>query len=265
MVPLPDGTDPADLIERDGAGALRERVEQSAPFVVFHVERILEQRRRAGAPRGEIGRCVSSARCSPGCRRASLRDDLVRRVAGRLELSEANIASLVSGPGSTAANGTGGAPANGGVPAAGGRMAVSGLEHGVRAERGFLVLCVAVPSAGDVVLKQIDPGELLTSELYRRAARHLAGRCASPLSDLPDDDEQLAKVVADLVARAGRSGQVGEDHLEHARLVLDLARKDRAIVRARAASAGGITELAREREQVLVAIRAVTARLERAV
>ena len=51
VVPLPEGTDPADLVERDGADALRGRVEQSAPFVVFHVERILE-RARGGQRRG---------------------------------------------------------------------------------------------------------------------------------------------------------------------------------------------------------------------
>src|SRR5436305_922392 len=43
VVALPDGTDPAELIERDGGDALRARVESSQPFVVFHVERILDR------------------------------------------------------------------------------------------------------------------------------------------------------------------------------------------------------------------------------
>ena len=55
------------------------------------------------------------------------------------------------------------------------------------------------------------------------------------------------------------------ERLEHARLVLELARVDRAIVRARAAGAAGTNELAHEREQVLEAIRGVVARLEKAV
>ena len=37
VVPLPEGTDPADLIERDGAEALRALVQSSTPFVVFNV------------------------------------------------------------------------------------------------------------------------------------------------------------------------------------------------------------------------------------
>src|SRR5205807_10046067 len=40
VVPLPDGMDPAELIQREGADRLRERVAASVPFVEFHVERI---------------------------------------------------------------------------------------------------------------------------------------------------------------------------------------------------------------------------------
>ncbi|HYZ82149.1 MAG TPA: DNA primase, partial [Solirubrobacteraceae bacterium] len=91
VVPLPEGTDPADLIERDGADALRSRVQESAPFVVFNVERILDRadtRSAEGRDRAlnelrpvftELGASV-------------LRDDLVRRVAGRLELTEGRLA-----------------------------------------------------------------------------------------------------------------------------------------------------------------------------
>ena len=42
VVPLPEGTDPGELIAREGAEALRQRVEGSVPFVVFQIERILE-------------------------------------------------------------------------------------------------------------------------------------------------------------------------------------------------------------------------------
>jgi hypothetical protein len=143
---------------------------------------------------------------------------------------------------------------------------VRALDQGVRAERTFLVTCVALPAAGEEALAAIDPDEFLTSDPLRRAARHLVGRVGSPLADLPPDDEELARVVADLVARAGRAGAVGVDRLEHARLVLERSRIDRAIRRARASGAGaGIPSLAREREQVLEGIRRVVARMEKAV
>jgi hypothetical protein len=139
------------------------------------------------------------------------------------------------------------------------------LDQGLRAERTFLALCVARPQAGARVLFEIDLDRLITSEVMRRAARHLAGRTQSPLADLPDDDDQLARVVADLVARAGRAGAVSDDQLEHARLVLEQARIDRAIRRAKSEGGTGVAELAREREAVMAARRTVYARLEKAV
>ena len=99
----------------------------------------------------------------------------------------------------------------------------------------------------------------------RRAARHLAGRTQSPLADLPPDDEDLARTVAGLVEEAGRAGHVTDDQLEHARLLLEQARIDRAIRRAKSEGGTGIAELAREREAVMAARRTVYARLEKAV
>ncbi len=259
VVPLPEGTDPAELVQSEGGDALRSLVDGSSPFVVFRVEWILA--------RAELGSAEGRDKALQELRpvlcelpASVVRDELVRRVAGRLELSEARLASLVSGGGSaTPAAGSGGAHS---APAGG---SVSALDRGMRTERTFLVLCLAVPRAGEEALLRIDPDELLTSEVLRRAAKHLTGRTSSPLADLPSDDDQLARVIADLVARAGRAGQVDEERLEHARLLLELARIDRAIVRARAQGSGGTRELAHEREQLLAAIRGVVARLEAAV
>ena len=252
VVPLPDDTDPAELVEREGVEALRARVESSVPFVVFHVERILE-RADTGSAEGR-DRALDELRPVLADLPASvLREDLLRRVAGRLELSEGRLASLLASPRPRAA-----------AASVSGAVATATLDHGERAERTFLALCIAVPQAG-AALREIDPDELLTSDLYRRAARHLAGRTRSPLSELPPDDEELARLVADLVDRAGRAGSVSVDQLEHARLVLELARIDRAIRRARTSGAPGIAELARERERVLEAIGRTVARLETAV
>ncbi|HUA04263.1 MAG TPA: DNA primase [Solirubrobacteraceae bacterium] len=258
VVPLPEGTDPAELIERAGADALRERVAASVPFVKFHVERILEQHDLTSAE----GRDRAFNQLQPALRdlpRGAFGEELLRRVAGKLELSEARLASLIegvspAGPARTGSDGNG-TPTNGAEP----------LDQGFRAERTFLALCVALPQAGARTLFEIDPEQLITSGLMRRAARHLAGRTQSPLADLPPDDDELARTVADLVARAGRAGHVDEDQLEHARLVLERARLERAIRRARAEQGSGIGELARQREAVLDKIRKVVARLERAV
>ena len=68
-------------------------------------------------------------------------------------------------------------------------------------------------------------------------------------------------MVAGLVQLAGRVLTPSADRLEHARLVLDLERLERAILRARA-EGEGTSELAREREQTRDAYRDVVSRLE---
>jgi DNA primase len=280
VVPLPEGTDPADLIERAGADALRELVAASVPFVKFHVERILERNDLTSAE----GRDHAFNQLQPALRdlpRDAFGEELLRRVAGRLELSEARLGSLIEGaarqngsgttaPGARAgtapgagAAGTGGASAGAGQDSA--REGAPTLDHGVRAERTFLALCIAMPALGARTLFEIDTEQLITSELLRRAARHLAGRTQSPLSDLPAQDEQLARTVAGLVEEAGLAGEVADDQLEHARLVLEQARLDRAIRRTKTEGGTGIADLAREREAVMAARRTVYARLEKAV
>ena len=263
-MPLPEGTDPADLIERDGADALRERVDGSVPFVEFHVERILERNDTSSAE----GRDARIQGAATGAQAIYLRgafgDELLRRVAGRLELSEARLASLIKGAGQR--NGVAGGQGSASAQDVGQRSAAGPpIDQAARAERTFLALCVALPDAGARALFEIDLEQLITSELMRRAARHIAGRTHAPLSDLPVDDEPLARTVADLVARAGRAGSVSPDQLQHALLVLDEARLDRAIRRATAEGDGSVSELAHEREVVRAARHAVTTRMERAV
>jgi DNA primase len=261
VVPLPPGTDPAELVERQGAEALRGLVESSVPFVVFEVERILAGADTASAEGRD--RALEELRPVLAELPASvLREDLLRRIAGRLELSEARLAALVAGEAlATAPRGRVDSAVASGAPVRTGPS----VDTGARAERTFLALCIALPEAGSAALAAIDAQELLTSEAFRGAAAHIAPRTDRPLSDLPPDDEELAHVVADLVARAGRMPAVDEARLEHARLVLELGRVDRAIRRARVQADADIAGLAREREQVLEGIRRVVGQLEEAV
>ena len=95
VVPLPEGTDPADLIAQQGAEALRELVERSAPFVVFHVERILDRADTSSAEGRD--RALTELRPVLAELPASvLREELLRRIAGRLELSSALLSSLAA-------------------------------------------------------------------------------------------------------------------------------------------------------------------------
>ena len=111
VVPLPEGTDPAELLMRDGGPEeLRERVAASAPFVSFHVERILERadtRSAEGRDRAlqELRPVMAELHAS------ALREELIRTIAGKLELSELRLASLIAAGGNDAARGNGAAAA----------------------------------------------------------------------------------------------------------------------------------------------------------
>jgi DNA primase len=283
VVALPEGMDPAELIEREGADALRARVEQSMPFAAFRVDRIL-----AGADTGSAeGRDHAVAELTPVLAElppSVLREELVRRVAGRLDLSQARLAALLSGEGGGAAGGrpartpSGGAGAGSGVGSGpgdsgarrggAGHMGPGGIEPldtSERSERRFLAVCLALPEAGAAALAGVDLEALIRSGRLRRAARHLSAHTAAPLADLPPDDEDLARTIADLVAHAGRAGRVTVERIEHERLLLERLRIERAIRLARSEGRPGIGELARQREQVMAEIHQVITKLEQAV
>jgi DNA primase len=253
--------DPADVVAQEGAERIRERVLGSVPFVVFEVGRVLAR----ADTRSAEGKDRAIAQLRPvfaGIPPSVLREELLRRVAGRLELSEGTLVSLLSDDGRQGR----GRPSDPERPTTAAPASARGpLDPTVRTERGFLVLCVAHPEAGRRALQAIDPEQHLTSERLRRAARHLAGQTEMPLSGLAPDDEELAQVMADLVARAGRAGEVTLEQLEQQRLLLERARLERAIRRAREEGGPGIGDLAREREHVMGEIRAIDARMEKAV
>jgi DNA primase len=275
VVPLPEGLDPADLVQREGGDRLRERVAASVPFVAFHVDRILARADGASAE----GRDRAIAELAPALKlpatAGALREELLRRISNRLELSEGRLAALIEAAGAAqgrpafaAARGrvaAGRAAAGGAGQAAGGSAPPEMIDPAVRSERAFLVLCIALPEAGRAALRAIDPEQHLTSERLRRAARHLAGQTEMPLLGVAPEDEELAHLMADLVERAGRVGTVTAERLEQQRLLLERARIERAIRRARDQGGSGVPELAREREQVTGEIRAIDARMEKAV
>jgi DNA primase len=273
VVALPEGSDPADIVASEGAEALRARVQASVPFVSFNVDRILER----ADTRSAEGRDAALAELRPVAGEMGpslLRDELMRRIAGRLELSDAQLTSLLMAPhpsGSAGSpGGSGGPPAgSAGIPRNG--SAGNGspqtasplpISQTIRQERLFLAQCVAVPEPGVAALARIDIDELLTSKAMRSAAHQLRGRLHTPLADLPPDDEGLARTIADIVAQAGRVPDPSAERLEHTRLVLELGRLERAINRARA-DGTGISALAAERERVREEMQAVVARLEK--
>jgi DNA primase len=252
VVPLPEGQDPAELIEQAGADALRERVGRSTHFVEFAVDRVLERSDTSSAEGRDRALAALAPVLEVPLTSGALREELPRRISNRLGLSEGRLKALLDAAPQPRRSGT----ASPQSPP---------LDPAVRAERAFLVLCIALPSAGRRALQAVDPEQHLTSHRLRRAARHLSGQTEMPLTGLDPEDEELARVMADLVQRAGRAGEVTPEQLEQQRLYLERARLERAIRRAQEEGGLRVSDLAREREHVQGEIRALDARIERAV
>jgi DNA primase len=260
VVPLPAGADPADLIQREGAQAMTALVQRSVPFVRFRVERVLASGDDS-SPEGQ-DRMIDElrsvfAQVGPG----AMRMELTRMVCSRLAVPESvfeqRLAAAAASPGagsrSTAHTGSrAGDQSNAARPVNGGRAPSKALHGREDTERAFLALCMAAPEEGDGALASLDIDEYFSSELLRRAAKHLReGDLRAPMaSGSLDDDPQLKALLAELVVESGRDPEANPAKLEAQRLQLELARVDRQIQRARGQQSGDVSDLARRKATV---------------
>ena len=243
IVRLPAGRDPADVVQADGADAMRALLERAVPLARFEVERALER----GDTRTTDGRDRALDAAAEAIRplpESVLRDELVQLVAGRLGLSDSLIRSALSGSRAPLRS-EGSAPVNG---------ARTALDRREQTERAFLAYCLALPEEGEERLASANLDELFSAPATRRAAEYLRGRLRSPAGELPAGDEALARLVAELVIRAGEL-EATPAKLELEALQLDLHNLDRRIATARTEGHEHIHDLASERQQVLDRIR----------
>jgi DNA primase len=244
IVRLPAGSDPADVVQRDGADALRELLDRAVPIARFEVERALERGETKTAEGRDRALEAAAAAIRP-LPPSVLRDELVQLAAGRLGLSESLVASALASRRPD--------PSPRSSERAGANGARAALDRREQSERAFLALCLALPEEGEARLAAADLDELFSAPATRRAAEYLRGRLRSPAGELPAGDEPLARLVAELVIRAGQLDAT-PGKLELEALQLDLHNLDRRIATAR--SDGHETlPLATERQVVLDKIR----------
>src|SRR5919204_1039713 len=127
VVPLPAGSDPADLVAAEGPRAMAERVDASVPFVRFRVERSLD----AGDLTRAEGKDAVVAALRPVFEQlppSAVRDELVGLVADRMNLAPSLVADRLAGGGAAPA-----APARNGP-----RRQAPPLDPTGRAEHSFL-------------------------------------------------------------------------------------------------------------------------------
>jgi DNA primase len=249
VVPLPPGTDPAEMIQRRGAAEMKGAIERSVAFARFRAEHVLSE----GDPSATEDQDRMLERLRPvfdALPPSAARMELIQIVSSRLGLREGIAEGLLSG-GAMSPGARSGRSAKGER-----RPAGRSISRGEEAERAFLTLCLAAPELGRAALESLDVDRHFSSGLLRRAARRLQeGDLREPLYDPSgelgdlDQDPELKALMAELVVEAGAE-RTKPELLEVQRMQLELAYLDRQIQRARGQGGGEVSELARERARV---------------
>jgi DNA primase len=259
VVPLPEGADPAELIQRDGPEAIESAIRKSVPFIRFRVEHVLATGDHGSAEGRE--RMVENlgpvfAELEPGTTQTELIQmvsewlDLPDSVAERLLKSAAKPPVRPRSPRQSSGAADDQRP---GARVSGGRRELSRRED---TERAFLALCIASPQEGARALAGLELDEHFSSELLRRAAGRLRdGSLSDPMANPSgqleslDGDPELKALLAGLIVQAGRE-EARPGMLEVQRLQLELARLERQIQRARGRRRGDVSELAKRKAEV---------------
>jgi DNA primase len=255
VVPLPSGTDPAEMIQRHGAAEMEGAIDRSVAFARFRAEHVLSE----GDPSATEDQDRMLDRLRPvfaALPPSAARMELTQIVSSRLGLREGIAERLLSGDVAASAR-AGSLEARSGPSTNGGQGAARrSISRGEEAERAFLTLCLAAPELGRPALEGLDVDRHFSSGLLRRAARRLReGDLREPLCDPSgrlgdlDQDPELKALMAELVVEAGAE-RTKPALLEVQRMQLELAYLDRQIQRARGQGGGEVSELARERARI---------------
>jgi DNA primase len=199
---MPAGEDPAEMLaDPGGAERFRALVDGALELEAFQVGLVLD-RTDVASPVDRDRALGEVAPVLAAMGEGASREDLVRRVAERLDFEPA----MVMGRVVAATPASGGAdsellPVRGksdaSPPATGRRVELTSRE---RRERALLAMCIALPDAGREYLTRLTDGHLSPSGL--RAAAWLREHPDDPASDLPRDDGELAGLISELVMLA---------------------------------------------------------------
>jgi DNA primase len=252
VVPLPPGMDPAELVQREGAEAMSSAIAKAVPFVRFRVERVLA----GGDDTSPEGRDKILEELRPVFATlppSAMRMELTRIVSSRLAVTDAVFEEMLAAARSQPRQAQSGPPAPGSPPQREARPRSGPVSRRGDTERAFLALCIAAPTEGAAALASVDLNEDFSSDLLRRAARHLReGDLAAPMAEgagesgALEDDPELKGLLAELIVEAGRE-EADPAMLEVQRLQLELARLERGIQQARGQEGADINGLAKEK------------------
>ncbi|HET7446057.1 MAG TPA: DNA primase [Solirubrobacterales bacterium] len=199
---MPAGVDPAEMMAADGgAERFRKLIDDAVELADFQVSLVLAGT-DVGSPAARDRALEEVAPVLAGLGESASRNELVRRVAERLDLEPA----MVMGRVVAATPATGGAdagsakfnlsPAHGQGSAGAEVTPPAPLTSRERRERALLAMCIALPDEGAEYLARLSEAHL--SATGAKAAAWLRKHPDDPASNLPDDRE-LAGLVTELV------------------------------------------------------------------
>jgi DNA primase len=192
---MPAGEDPAEMMAAEGgAERFRELLDGAVELTAFQVDLVLG-RTDVGSPAERDGALAEVAPILAGMGESASRDELVRRVAERLDLEPAMVMGRVVAAQPASGGPDRSAPTERRGASAPGRSGE--LTSRERRERALLAMCIALPDEGSEFLARLEEGHL--SPLGARAVAWLRKHPDDPASDLPRDDAELSGLIAELV------------------------------------------------------------------
>ena len=244
VVSLPEGSDPADIVQNDGAQRMQELVESAVALVRFRVERILAAG-DASTPEGRDRMLDELRPVFAEMGPSAMRDELRQLVQGALNVSDAVAESLLAAPPRRASAGA----AVDGVA----RRPAASLDRREESARAFLALCLALPERGRAALSEMDIPARFASELTRAAAYYLREHLDNPGPGV--EDPRLAGLLAELSVRAESAPERRRAGLfDVEQLQLEVGWVERAIVGAQQTGSGAVTGLVTRRNELRSAL-----------
>jgi DNA primase len=226
---MPAGEDPAEMMaDAEGVERFRGLLEGAAELSAFQVGLVLD-RTDTGSPVERDRALAEVAPVLAGMGETAGREDLVRRVAERLDLEPAMVMGRVVAATPASGGGEQAAPAPQRGPEQSRPQRPAELTSRERRERALLAMCIALPDEGKDYLARLTDAHLSATGL--RAAAWLRDHLEDPASDLPHEDGELAGVITELVIMS-REEPASQEAMELNFLLLEQRRLEADIAAA---------------------------------
>jgi DNA primase len=226
---MPAGEDPAEMMTAgDGPERFRGLMDGAEELTSFQVGLVLD-RTDVGSPMERDRALAEVAPVLAGLEAGATRDDLVRRVAERLDFEPAMVMGRMVAATPTSGGREAATPEPSRAPQPPRPQRPAELTSRERRERALLAMCIAIPAEGKEYLARLTDAHL--SPTGRSAAAWLREHLEDPASNLPHDDDGLAGLIAELVIMS-REEPASREAMEHNFLRLEERRLEAEIAAA---------------------------------